>query len=169
MVQLMNVIRTRNPDVRFVYLLRPTEDPNTFTFVADADSLNPFPPYFDLNEDGVVDEEDELAPPGTPYDVSEIPDIHTALERTVVLNEPYTDQWGTYISGFGPVKGPDGTAAVLGIDIDIEHYQELSERVFSSALYLLVIFTADVWRCCRKSMKNARAFCASRSISSASR
>lgn len=144
-VQLMNILRTANSDVRFVYLLRPTDDPAIFEFVADADSLHPFPPYYDLDQDGMIDEDDELVAPGTPYDVSEIPDFAAALEGTLTPPEPYSDQWGTYMSAFSPVLGPDGRpVAVLGIDVDIGHFQELSGRIFSVAAYLLTLLVGVV-------------------------
>lgn len=139
-VLLLDRVRTDNPDIRFIYILRPTQDPAAFAFVSDADSLNPFPSYYDLNQDGRIDEEDELAPPGTPYDISEIPQIPEAMERTVIVDEPYSDQWGTYMSGFAPVRNSKGkTVGVLGVDIDIGHYKELSTRIFSPIAFLLVL------------------------------
>jgi signal transduction histidine kinase len=139
-IQELNVIRTQNADVHFIYILRPTSDPKTFEFVADADSLHPFAPYYDLNHDGVIDDSDTLAPPGTPYDVTDIPEIQDALTHTVTLKQPYSDQWGSYISSFSPIMGPRGKAvAVLGVDVDIGHFTDLSQRIFSPITYLFVV------------------------------
>ncbi|MEI7709465.1 MAG: hypothetical protein WCI76_02010 [bacterium] len=52
-------MRAANKDVKFAYIFRPTSDPKTFEFVADADSLDPYA-VFDLNKDGVIDDSDTL-------------------------------------------------------------------------------------------------------------
>jgi len=143
-IQKLNIIRAQNAGVRFAYVLRPTVEPTIFTFVADADSLYPFDP-FDLNSDSKIDDADTLAPPGTPYDVSDIANIHTALRQVVITDEPYTDQWGTYMSAFAPVRGTNGDIlGVLGIDMDISQYRKLSQSIFSPIAYLLFFLAASL-------------------------
>lgn len=138
-VQRLNVFRTENPEIRFIYILRPTKEINTFTFVADADSLHPFPPYYDLNHDGFIDASDELAPPGKPYDVSAQPEIQQALYEPTISAEPYSDQWGTYISAYAPIPGHDQyETLVIGIDIDIAKYKEMSKSLVTPSLLTLI-------------------------------
>lgn len=143
-IQKLNTFRSEHPEVRFVYILRPTKDVNTFTFVADADSLHPFPPYYDLNNDGVITASDELAPPGKEYDVSEQPRIQEALERPTASDEPYSDQWGTYMSAYAPIPGHERyETLVIGVDMDIAKYRELSKSLITPSL-LTLIFTLGV-------------------------
>lgn len=135
-------MRDANKDIRFAYIFRPTPDPKFFEFVADADSLDPYA-VIDLNKDGVVDESDELAPPGTPYDISETPELAEALSAPSTTYEPYSDQWGTYMAGFAPIMDNNGiTVAVVGIDIDIARYIDLSQRIFSPPLFALLLLGA---------------------------
>ena len=138
-IQTLNTFRTEHPEVRFVYILRPTKNVNTFTFVADADSLHPFPPYYDLNNDGVIDESDELAPPGKKYDVSEQPKIQQAITEPTVSDEPYSDQWGAYMSAYAPIPGHgEYETLVVGVDMDIAKYRELSKSLVTPSLLTLI-------------------------------
>lgn len=144
LTQQLIAMRQANPDIRFAYIFRPTDNPSMFEFVADADSLDPYA-VFDLNKDGIIDESDELAPPGEPYDISETPELTEALTAPSITREPYSDQWGTYMSGFAPIKNDAGvTVAVVGIDIDIARYINLSQRIFSPFLFLLLLLVAFI-------------------------
>lgn len=124
-------IRDQNPDVRFVYILRETSDPNTFEFVADADSMDPYA-VIDLNNDGIIDDADALNPPGDPYDVSDIPGAINGLKKPYADPKPYQDQWGTFISGHAPIKDELGnTVAVLGVDRIAKDVHQLTRESFS--------------------------------------
>jgi signal transduction histidine kinase len=141
MVRKLNDIRTQNADIRFIYILRPKTE-NEFEFVSDADSLYPTA-IVDLNKDGVLNDEDQPAPPGTSYDVTDIPIIHKAMHYPVAIEEPYSDQWGTYMSGFAPIRDTKGNAiAVLGIDIDASRYAQLSNRILSPAAFIFILIGA---------------------------
>ncbi len=138
-VYTLGAIRSLNPEIRFAYILRPTDDPSFFSFVADADSLHPDTPY-DMTGDGVIDENDEQVPPGTAYDVTESPNIVKALEAPTATDEPYADQWGSYMSGFAPIKDASGqTVAVIGFDIDYLRFKKLVENAFSPTVFLLLV------------------------------
>lgn len=138
-VLMLDAIRSQNPDIRFAYILRPTDDPTFFSFVADADSLHPSTPY-DLNGDGVINNQDTQTPPGTAYDVTSTPAIPQALNGPSTTDKPYTDQWGTYMSGFAPIKDSSGkTVAVVGFDIDYTRFNDLVQSAFSPIVILLLI------------------------------
>ncbi len=140
-IYLLNEIRRQNPGVKFMYLMRPTKDPNTLEFVADADSLEPFS-YKDFNDNGVVTEEDMIPLPGDPYDITGVVAMHTAINgQNSVDQRPETDQWGTYISGYSPIKNSDGSvAAILGVDIETSSIAELAKQTFAPVLYFLGFF-----------------------------
>ncbi len=140
-IAILNSIRNQNPGLKFTYIFRPTKDPNVFEFVADADSLHPYDKV-DLNGDGAIDDSDALAPPGTPYDVSRLASIHEALKVPVTTDAPYTDQWGTYMSGFAPIRDRRGVfKGILGTDMDIANYTVLSQSIFSPVAFLLFVLT----------------------------
>lgn len=140
-------IRNRTQKVRYAYILRKTDDPNTLEFVADADSLTPEIPK-DLNGDGTINEDDELVFPGDPYDVSELPEF-----REQAFIEPYVDpelvqdQWGSFLSGHAPIledQERDRTAKyIIGLDLDVSEYQELTNlALVPFALFILFLLFA---------------------------
>lgn len=138
----LNEIRRQNEDVKYIYIMRPTDDPNTLEFVADADSLDPYAKK-DLNGDGVVNEADTLTPPGYRYvldDHGEVAEMF-ATKKPVADREPFTDQWGTFLSGQAPIKNGTGSVvAFLGVDIYADKVHELTESTFKPFLWFIGIF-----------------------------
>ncbi len=128
----LNDIRNKNPGVKFAYIMRPTQDANTFEFVADADSNYALPYYVqDFNRDGVLDNADVQAPPGTPYDVtSSSPQwAIEALRKPTYVEDLTDDQWGSFLTGSAPIYDASGKAiAVLGLDIDVSDLREMVWR-----------------------------------------
>lgn len=139
LVGYLQGVRNTNKNVRFAYLLRPTESPDIFTFIADADSLDPSA-EIDLNQDGVIDDEDALATPGDEYDVSEVPAIRDEATKYATTDaEPVMDQWGMTLSAYAPIKSQGVTIAVLGIDVDVSDYIALISATFVPFV-LFIIF-----------------------------
>jgi signal transduction histidine kinase len=138
-------IRSRAHDVRYMYILRKTDDPNVMAFVADADSLTP-DVLVDLNGDGVIDEADTLTHPGDPYDVSGYPEFREAAFIRPFVDPEFThEQWGTLLAGTAPVFAPTQphgpTNYVIGVDLDVSEYHRLLDRVllpFMSFIGLLL-------------------------------
>jgi methyl-accepting chemotaxis protein len=88
-----------SPDIVYVYTMRPGED-GQILFVIDA-SEDPDPV-------GKVYEE-----PG-----QTLVDNMASLDKPLVEQDFYTDEWGTWLSGYAPILRSDGQReAVLGIDI----------------------------------------------------
>lgn len=148
-VRRLQETRDLAEDIRFVYLLRRTEDPNTLAFVADADSLDPYAEV-DLNGDGVVDDEDQLTVPGDPYDVSGFPEFRAeAFLRPFVDPVESVDAWGTFVSGTAPVWSKASptvaTEYVLGLDMDITRYEQILGRMLVPIVafigFLLLLLT----------------------------
>lgn len=136
----LNEIRRQNEGVTYIYIMRPTNDPNTMEFVADADSLDPYIKR-DLNGDGIIDDADWLSPPGESYDISNLPAVHQLFRDGVATAdiEPYEDQWGSWISGHGPIVGSGTIIAMLGVDIDVNRVEELAQSSFV-AIYWFIGF-----------------------------
>lgn len=138
-IDKLNDIRNQNPIVKYIYIMRPTSDSYIHEFVADADSIDPSAKK-DLNFDGVVDEQDRLSPPGELYYGPKTSDRVEAVFTGFpsVESKPYTDQWGTFITGYGPIKDIDGDViAFLGVDIYADKVHELTSASFSPLYYFL--------------------------------
>ncbi len=104
-----SMINTRkaNPDARFVYLMGFRDD--RLFFYADSE-----PP-----------ESKDYSAPGDLYaDASDVK-IKNAATGTVFTEGPYSDVWGSWVSGYAPVRDTDGTVlATIGIDIGSNAWKE---------------------------------------------
>jgi len=141
----INTMRDRNDGVRWAYILRPTEDPEIFEFVADADTNYTLPlSDYDYNKDGVINDADDPAFPGMRYDA-------TGQRLTRAWKQPFfevtQDQWGIFISGLSPIYDASGNpVAILGVDMDIsEFYKQTRNKFvpywwFGGVFFLLIIF-----------------------------
>lgn len=159
-VKTLDTIRKDNLHLKYVYIIRPTDTPNVFEFAADSYGLD-LDKNIDFNQDGILGPEDEIPVPGMEYDVSGIPGAKVGLQQPFADDAPFTDQWGTFISGFAPIRDSEGNAvAVLGIDrvagdvqdITLESFEPLYWFICIFALFVLVRFFAfhrplakDLW------------------------
>ncbi|HOE95836.1 MAG TPA: PP2C family protein-serine/threonine phosphatase [Candidatus Sumerlaeota bacterium] len=105
------------PDVRYIYIIRPdsVDQPTSWRFVIDAQ-----PHDVDLNQDGTIQPSERGVLPGEPYEeAAGQPAIALALKRPAATSGYFRDEWGTYLSGFAPIReeSTGRPIAVLGIDI----------------------------------------------------
>lgn len=88
------------PGVSYAYTMRPTPDGQVLFIVDDA--------------------EEDISDIGTPYD-DPGPTLKSkiaTLTEPVIESDPYTDKWGTWLSGYAPIRAGDGTiTGVLGVDM----------------------------------------------------
>ena len=143
-VRKLKLVLESAPNISSVYIMRKTDDPDTFAFVADAVSLDILE-ELDTSGDGIIQPDEEAPYPGDPYDVSRFPELRNeAFLYPAVDKELTTDQWGTVLSGYAPiVDGNTGEAvAILGIDMMADEYLRLSRGIFSSFLFLLLLMGA---------------------------
>ncbi len=113
--------------LRFAYTLRPVH--GTLRFVLDGS------PVGDADNDGVEDHSflmDEYHDPD--------PAAWDALmtEGAAVTVRPYTDRWGTYLSGFAPVRVGDRVDAVVGVDVSASDYHARLDRVDRAACWAIL-------------------------------
>jgi signal transduction histidine kinase len=124
---LSAVIR-KTPGVRFVYTLRPVGE--RLVFVVDGT------PVGDADADGVEDhsflmEVYEDADPAAWQAVR--------TSSVVVTSEPYTDLWGTFLSGFAPLRRVDGRVdGVVGVDVSAAEYHRRLDEVDRAAAWALL-------------------------------
>lgn len=146
---LAQVQRVRQSDdkILYAYIMRRTDDPDTLSFVIDADSALG-DKELDENGNGTVEDDEAPGLPGEPYDVAG--DGYVALrvdafEGPAVDDEIVKDKWGSSISGYAPIRNPAGQViAVLGIDMDAGQFVDLSQSIFSPIALLLVLLAAIV-------------------------
>ncbi len=138
-VMQLRDIRQRNPKVKYVYIMRPTDDPYFYQFIADADSLN-IRSFSDLTGDGL---RNDITPPGySYYDYEGIESSSfRALFKPDADNQIAFDIWGTWISGHAPIRDIGGkTVAIIGVDIDVKEIEDLAKKSFSPVLFFFGFF-----------------------------
>ncbi len=139
----LNQIRHQDPTVVYTYIIKPTDDVNTYAFVADADAIDPNS-HPDTNGDGMITDADTLGFPGVPYDIRG----KDAIEHGKIVSEPtanesmYTDQWGSFYTAYAPIRRADGSiAALLAADVWATTVQNTAVATFQwSTLCLLIFF-----------------------------
>lgn len=147
LISKLRLIRRYDADIQYVYIMRKTEDPGIFSFVADADSFNP-DMQKDINLDGKIDEVDALNFPGESYSIDGFPIMQEAFEKTV--SGFGVDQWGKLFSAFSPIHNNNhDVIAILGIDLFAERVDELSQSIFPSIIIFIgLLFLFMILRFC---------------------
>lgn len=102
-----------------------------FKRISGLTYLYTFVPY---NEEKVkfvldTDESEDAAGIGDEYDQDE--EIKAAFNGEVkVTDKPYTDEWGTFFSGFAPVRNAEGkVTAIVGADISLDDVRSIQARL----------------------------------------
>jgi len=110
-------LRDAIPDVRYVYTMRPHSDPRRWSFIVDAE-----------DDPALVSHLGDL------YDISDSPEMWRALEDATADRRFVRDRWGTWLSGYAPVKNRQGrTVAVLGLDVSAKHVLNTELAVLKAA------------------------------------
>lgn len=157
-VDKLNKIRDANANIQYTYLMRRTNDPDVFEFVADADTLLEPESGEDLNEDGVIDELEEIPMPGDPYEVYEYSVLRDeAFDHPAADRELQPDQWGLIMAAYAPIKDEnDESVAILGIDVLVDDFVEKTRATFLpfilfvtflvGLIALLTVLLTRIWR-----------------------
>lgn len=166
LVAILDLIRRSDPDLQYAYIMRKTDNPKHYAFVADADSLDPFLKK-DINLDGVIDASDSLNYPGELYDTEQFSSMHLAFDHP--MSDFGHDQWGDLFSGFAPIRDASGNAiAILGVDMFARKLHELTLQTFSPVFIFILCFLlfgfvrfmalnkSLVWECCRVAYSRLR-------------
>jgi len=129
-IDLVNQINQINESYGFAYIYYLQIDRSNIKFIFDTDDI-------DLLDSGNPDDYmmDIYADP--PYEITQA--YNSKL--FTITGKPYTDEWGTFVSGFYPVQDNQGRiTGVLGLDYDVSYVQGLQNRaIFVFAFSLLVI------------------------------
>jgi signal transduction histidine kinase len=107
---------TVNPAAADIYTFRIRED-GSLHFVVDAET--------DYDRDGDIEgEREERTGIGEPMVTELVDPIRQAMRGSPVVDDVVeTDRWGSWVSVYAPIPGPDGKPeALLGIDYHAEAY-----------------------------------------------
>ena len=140
LVSRLQRIRSEVSGIRYIYILRRTDDPLALEFVADADALQT-EEEADQNKNGVIEPDEELSLPGDRYAIAAIPVLQReAFEQPTTDNDITFDQWGPTFSGYAPIRNKSGKiVAILGIDMTASDYRAFLQTVFSTQSLLLFL------------------------------
>ncbi|HEX3001054.1 MAG TPA: PDC sensor domain-containing protein, partial [Methanoregula sp.] len=97
---LLRQIKNTNPDIHYIYTMKKSGD--TVVFVVDAD----------------YGSSADAAPIGQKYPEAE-PELLAGFSGPSVDAEFTTDQWGSVLSGFSPIRDRSGAVVgIVGVDMD---------------------------------------------------
>ena len=120
-----------------IYTLVPSQG-KTWHFALDSGV-----PY-DLNGDGEIDEDEDKAHLGEPYDVSEFPEMQRCyFEGKPTADKELTkDKWGVWLSGYAPIKDRVGrVVAIVGMDFNVTTILEKEKRFYQTAWLIFTILS----------------------------
>lgn len=139
-VSQLEDMRMANSDITYAYMMRRTDDPTMFEFVADADSLLT-EEELDINEDGVVDDLEVAPLPGDPFDITEYPTLRNeAFYHPVAAKDLEEDQWSLQLSAYAPILDDNEIAiAIVGIDVTVDDFRQRTQATLLPFL-LFILF-----------------------------
>jgi len=115
-LKLLRNLRRTNPDLAYLYIMR--NEGGRVLFVIDTDETS------------------GQALPGREY-TSVVPALLLGFSSPSVDQEIYTDEWGSFMSGYAPLKNGQGTYLV-GMDMRADEVQEKLSKVRISGIVSLV-------------------------------
>jgi HAMP domain-containing protein len=116
------------PDIRYIYTLTWTDKADWCKFILASDDC----------------EREEIDPEETYYDVRKIPELRSrsAFSEPVATESFYRDMWGTWLSGYAPLRDEAGRViAVVGADISAARVAEYQDEM---KYWVLGVFAACV-------------------------
>lgn len=126
----LNEVKSLFGDVRYVYTIILKGGDVYFV-------LDPTPPG--IIEDGVETKSHIMQK----YDEAKgIPELMHALtqHRAGFVNQPYTDRWGSFVSGYIPFfDSQDAFVGVIAVDIEAKDYAQKISRIRQAAMLCVVI------------------------------
>jgi len=124
-------VASADPDIESIYLLRSTAARTQFRFLVD---------YV---------KEGRMGTPGELYEARNLPVLLLGVAAPVVEDKPYTDEFGTTLSGYAPLRSGDGgSIGLVGVDVKVSRIAAITHQVmftvlavFGVAMFLLVLIS----------------------------
>ncbi len=130
----LRALQQASEGITFMYTMRQRLDTaatGVVEFVVDAQVAE------DSDGNGVIDPPEEPALPGKPYQSRQAKRLLDGFSAITTEDEVYTDQWGTLLSGYAPIRRPDGSVAgLVGVDIDAERIAAIKAATWQQMLIL---------------------------------
>lgn len=156
LVDQLNAIKAANKNLRYVYIMRRTNDPLVLEFVADAEMLAT-EEELDTNGNGIVEDEESTPLPGDPFEIADYPVLlNEAFYHPAADRDLEKDQWSVQMSAYAPIHNASGDAvAIIGIDVIVDDFLILTRATLLPfllfvlflvfALVLLTLLLVRVW------------------------
>ena len=118
--------KAEDDQIKYVYTMRTTEKPGIYRIVVDAD-----PEETDDNHDGIIQKQEQGAPPGTVYDGRDFPQMQATLQtgQPQAEAEFAVDAWGVSLSGYAPVHDDTAKRYFVGVDMGNKQLMRLRIRL----------------------------------------
>lgn len=108
-------VAQQDPDIETIYILRPTMEPTKLRFVIDYAKSG------------------EVGEPGELYDATDVPVMLQGFAHPAVEDEPYSDEFGTTLSGYAPIVTQDGrSVGLVGVDVDVSRLDAIQKEVLGN-------------------------------------
>ena len=123
-VKKLKNIQGSSGDIYYIYTMRENNK-GEITFIVDPDDSDP----------------NNISPIGEVYnDSSEfLKNNFNNIGKPIVENDFYSDQWGTWLSGYAPIYDNNGIKdGVLGIDIDAKNVLKIENHILW--VYIIAFF-----------------------------
>jgi signal transduction histidine kinase len=132
----MKKIREVNNNLKYIYILELTNTPNVARFITDSDTVIPV----DWDVNGKIDEIEYPPLPGEDYDISEIPGVLEAQNGPLAVEELYSDKWGTFLSGYAPIKDSnERLIGILAIDVQVDDFNRVIRATIIPFILLAIV------------------------------
>jgi PAS domain S-box-containing protein len=116
-LKLLRMIRSTNPDIAYMYVMRLEGD--RVTFVIDSD------------------ETEKQALPGREY-TADLPALREGFSHPSVDDEITTDEWGSVLSGYAPIQNGEGEY-LIGIDMDAREVRNKFQGLYLAGIVSLFL------------------------------
>lgn len=112
-----------NPEVRYLYTMRPRKNSNVWEFVVDAEENPKLVSHI-----------------GDEYDVSQLPELRAGLLHPTADKKATHDRWGDWVSGYAPIRDKSGrSVGIVGVDVSVKQVErKLAQMRLVGILCLLL-------------------------------
>ena len=120
---VLKKIRNSDPLIDSVYTMVKTNKENIWMFVVDSG-----------------DRKRNTAYCGERYDVSGMPEMRMAFDRASVDSEFTADKWGTWLSGYAPIRNSRGEPeAIVGLDVSADSVMRMQLALAGRFLGIFIL------------------------------
>lgn len=143
-VEPLRRIAEQDPRIESIYTLVRTADDQAIFVVDTAVAV-------DSNNDGTIDESEDKAHLGEPYDISEYTDLTHGFNFPSADTDITVDKWGAWLSGYAPILDASGhPIGMVGIDFRANEIEEQATTIILDFLpwfifILLVACAVAIW------------------------